>query len=102
MFQLSVTIPNLRFIDSHEALMRDSLSDHVDNVIDPSDPRGTHLTFAAKKLITKQLVSAVELVVGRRTGTIAGSSVRGWSWPLRTEYVHAFRKISASFVKVNR
>ena len=102
MFELSVTIHNLRFLDSHEGLMRDSISETVNDVLDPSDPRGTHLTFAAKKLITKQLVSAVELIVGKRTGTIQESTVRGWSWPLRREYVAVFRDISASFVKDNR
>ena len=96
-FELSLTIPNLRFFDSHEALMRDRISRVESNVIEPSDNRGTHITFAAKKLITNQLVSGIELIVGRRSGMYRGSSIRGWTWPLRSEYVVIFRRIAASF-----
>jgi hypothetical protein len=97
MFQMSLAIPNLRFLDTHEALMDSDLRRHR-KVLEQSDPRGTHLTFEAKKLVTSQLVNAVELTVGRRTGTITGSTVRNWSWPLRSEFVYIFRQVSATYV----
>ena len=97
MFQLSLATPNLRFLDTHQALMVSDMC-RTRTVLERSDPRGTHLTLEAKKLVTRQLVNAVELTVGRRTGTITGSTVRGWSWPLRREFVSIFRQVSAMYV----
>ena len=96
MFELSMRVPNLRFFDSHEAIVMDTkLSSKIDNVIDPNDKHKTHLTLAAKKLVTSQIVSAIELIVGRRNGTVLGSSVRGWYWPLRSQFVRTFRETAA-------
>jgi len=97
MFELSLGVPNLRFFDSHEALIRGLKSGDVYHVIQRDDKRGTHLTFAARKLVSDQLVNGIELIVGRRAGSIKGSSVRGWSWPLREQFVAMHRAASASY-----
>ena len=97
MFKESLTAHNLRFFDSHEALVRGVESRVVYHVIQRDDGRGTHLTFAARKLVTDQLVHGIELLVGRKEGSIKGSTVRGWSWPLRRQFVAAFRTAAASF-----
>ena len=97
MFELSVTVPNMRFFDSHQALVNDRLSNKIDNVIMPADKHGQHLTFAAKKLFSDQLVMAIKMVVGRRQGHINRSMIRGWSWPLREKFVRIFRQIAANF-----
>ena len=94
MFELSITIPNMRFLDTHHAIVSDRLSDRTSNILNPNDKNGTHLTLAAKKLVTNELVFAVELIAGRRLGLIKGSKVRGWSWPLRKLYVTIFREIA--------
>ena len=95
-FELSCTIPNLRFFDSHHALMRNIISENVDNVIDRKDGRGAHLTLAAKKLIGTQLVNAIELLDGRQSGSITESRIRGWTWPYRSSFVATFRSIASS------
>ena len=97
MFQQSLVTPNLRFLDTHKALVDSVSRMHGTTVLEPSDPRGTHLTFGARKLVTTQLVNAVELCVGRRSGTITGSTVRGWCWPLRCEFVSIFRQVAATY-----
>ena len=99
MFELSTTVPNLRFLDMHQAILNDLQSDRLRTVIDPRDKHGVHLTLDAKKLATYQLVSAVELIVGRRMGLVKGSRVRGWSWPLRQSYVTIFREIADNIMK---
>ena len=96
-FELSCTIPNLRFFDSHHVLMTDSICRRVDFVIDRQDQRGTHLTFAAKRLIGTQLVNAIELLDGRQSGKITGYSVTGWIWSYRSSYVATFRAIARSY-----
>ena len=96
-FKLSCTIPNLRFFDSHHALMRNDISKHVDKVLDREDRRGTHLTLSAKRLIGTELVNAIELLDGRKSGTITGSSVRGWIWPYRISFVNTFRSLARSY-----
>jgi len=83
MYQLACIIPNLEFLDSHAALTRDPISQHVDYVLDKSDSRGTHLTLGAKRLISNQLVHAVELLDGRNTGKCRGYRIKNWTWPLR-------------------
>ncbi len=83
MSELSRSIPNMELFDSHAVLLRNNISRHVDQVLDKSDPRGTHLTLAAKRLISSQLVTACEVLDGRQKGYQTGHNMssRGWTWP---------------------
>jgi alkylated DNA repair dioxygenase AlkB len=57
-YQLATTIPNLEFFNSHAVIIRSPISRNIDHVLLRDDPRGMHLTFAAKRLITDRLVEA--------------------------------------------
>lgn len=100
MFELSVTVPNLRFLDTHQSILNDRKAGKIDKVIMPQDSNGQHLTLAAKKACSIQLVNAVTFLVGRRQGlTDKRSSNKDWSWPLRELYVRLFRRIAASYIR---
>ena len=88
MFDLSMTIPNLEFLDLHAALIRNPMSDRADNILDSSDRRGTHLTLRAKRVLSEDLylVSALKLLYLRSQGVVRGYSMRGWNWPLRKQF----------------
>ena len=86
MFDLSMTIPNLEFLDLHAALIRNPMSDRADNILDSSDRRGTHLTLRAKRVLSEDLVSALKLLCLRSQGVVRGYSMRGWNWPLRKQF----------------
>ncbi len=92
MYRLAQTIPNLEFFDSNAALTRDSISSRIDHVLDRSDPRGTHLTLAAKRLVSSQLVLACELTADHLSGRLrtnnrnTNSSYRNWTWPCREAF----------------
>ena len=93
MFDLSVNHKNFTVFDSHAVLLHNRISDRVENVIDPRG-NGCHLTLAAKKLITNQLVRAVELVATTKRGARLPPHFRGWFWPLRDEFVRLCRGVS--------
>lgn len=94
MMDLSITLPNLRFLDTQQALTDHRLTD-PSSYIDMSDRHGTHLLLAARKIVTSQLVSAVELLLGRQSRTLKSSRLRGWAWPLRGDFVRLFRETAA-------
>ena len=62
MFELSLDVPNLFFFDSSSVIERSPLSHKWSNVIKANDPRKLHITLAARRLITDQLVKGVDLV----------------------------------------
>ena len=101
MFEVSVTTPNLRFLDTHQALVNAIHTNKLDGAISPQDKHGQHLIYQARKLLSEQLVNAVELTVGKRLGIIKTSKVRGWSWPLRVNFVYKFRQIAANLYSSN-
>ena len=88
MHELSLTIPNLAFFDSHAILMNDRISDRLGGVIDLEDRRGVHITWQARKLVTDQLVLAVEFTSCLSGGKRPTGRLRNWVWPLRLHFVN--------------
>ena len=101
MFELSVTMPNMRFFDAHQSLVNDILSDRLNSVINPQDRHGQHLTFAARKLITNELVNAIDMLVCKQSGVKKHSNIGRWCWPLRENLVYIFRRIASNFTRGN-
>jgi hypothetical protein len=93
MFDVSLNHSNFTVFDSHAVLLHNTISDRVENIIDPRG-NGCHLTLAAKRLITSQLVRAVELVATTKRGARLPSHFRGWFWPLRDEFMRLWRGVS--------
>ncbi|KAL5247717.1 hypothetical protein ACHWQZ_G019562 [Mnemiopsis leidyi] len=60
MRHLASTIPNLNFVDSHAMLTQSNLAHRVDFVLDKHDPRGTHLTHEAKRLVAHGMTRACQ------------------------------------------
>ena len=94
MLDLTLTIPNMRFLDTHAALTNRRI-DTIPEVIDMTDSHGTRLTLPAKKYMTSCLVRSVELIVARKTGLLKGSSIRGWTLPLHVDFVFRFRAFAS-------
>ena len=65
---LAESIPNLHFVNSHAAIIQDRISHRIDYVLDKHDPRGTHLTLAAKKVVARKLVSVCQNLGLNRLG----------------------------------
>jgi alkylated DNA repair dioxygenase AlkB len=86
MFELSFHVPNLKFFDSHEVLRNDRLSRRTTDVIQASDPRGTHITHPARHLISDHLVMAADDVDCGRKKKALTPRLRRWSWPIRQEF----------------
>ena len=84
MHRFCLTIPNMAFFDSHSILMNDRISQTLGGVIDLGDVRGVHITWQARKMITEQLVNAVELTSILAGGKRASPRLRNWNWPKRT------------------
>ena len=65
MFELSQSVPNLYFFDSH-ALIKASYSNaKPDSVWEPGRyGNGIHLTLAVRRLVTRELVNAVGMLAG--------------------------------------
>ena len=86
MYELSLSVPNLAFFDSHAILMNDGISQHLGGVIDLDDRRGIHITWKARKLITDQMVFAVELTSCLSGGKRPTGKLKNWAWPLRLHF----------------
>ena len=102
MFELSFQVPNLKFFDSHAAVLNDRMSHRIGNVIQASDPRGIHITMATRQLISEHLVKAVEDVACVRNGRAPSPRLRSWSWPIRHEFVVAIPDIRARRLEASR
>ena len=89
MYDLSLTVPNLAFFDSHAVLMNDRISQRLGGVIDLEDRRGVHITWQARKLVTDQLVNAVELTSILSGGRRVVGRLSHWVWPLRPVFQYA-------------
>ena len=83
MYELSLTVPNMAFFDSHSILMKSQISQHLGGVIDLDDRRGVHITWGARKLIIDNLVKAVELTSLLSGGKSLTNNLRNWQWPMR-------------------
>lgn len=95
MFELSFQVPNLKFFDSHAVLFSDKISRRVANVILAADPRGIHITNAARHLITEHLVNCIEDIACARSGRAVSPRLWNWSWPIRQEFVECIPDIRA-------
>ena len=82
MFDLSLRVPNLFFFDSSAVIESSPLSRRWDSVIQRSDPRLVHITLAARRLISDELVKGVDLVCRG----VEKAHLRTWSWPLRPSF----------------
>ena len=82
MFDLSLTIPNFYFFDSSAVIESSPLSRRWDSVIQRSDPRHVHITLAARRLISDELVKGVDLVCRG----VEKAHLRTWTWPLRPSF----------------
>jgi hypothetical protein len=89
MYELAAEVPNLTFFDTHQVLLRSSLSMPWSRtpVIRPNDD-GIHITFEARKLATTQLVNGLEVIVSQREGRPVSDRLHGWHWPLRPCFAH--------------
>ena len=86
MYELSFNIPNLLFFDSHGVLQQHPISRSLHNIIDRNDTRGEHITADARRLITENLVSAVEFTINRARGTAMPTRLNNWYWPIRQSF----------------
>jgi hypothetical protein len=66
--------------------MNDRLSRRTTDVIQASDPRGTHITHPARHLISDHLVMAADDVDCGRKKKALTPRLRRWSWPIRQEF----------------
>ena len=89
MHEFSRTFPNLAFFDSHAILMGNRISQRLEDVIDPNDQRKIHITWGARKLITDNLVNAVELTSCLSNGKRLNSKLSIWHWPVRPRFAMA-------------
>ena len=88
MFELAATIPNLRFFDAHQVLMSRPISTSGSNIpVIRSDGDGIHITFAARKLVTTELVKGLDIIACHREGVPVSDHLHHWKWPLRPSYV---------------
>ena len=82
MFDLSLKVTNLFFFDSSAVIESSPLSRRWADVIQRTDPRCVHITLAARRLISDELVKGADLVCrGRNKGRL-----ENWSWPLRSDF----------------
>ena len=79
MFNLSLRVPNLFFFDSSAVIESSPLSRRWDSVIQRTDPRHVHITLAARRLISDELVKGADLVCRGRDE----AHLQNWLWPLR-------------------
>ena len=82
MFELSLEVPNLFFFDSSSVIEQSPLKHRWSDVIERSDSRRIHITLAARRLITDQLVNGVDYVCRGRDAL----ELRSWNWPLRPHF----------------
>ena len=85
-YRFCLSIPNMAFFDSHSILLNDKISRTLGGVIDLKDVRGVHITWQARKLITDQLVNAVELTSILAGGKCVSHRLRNWNWPKRSSF----------------
>ena len=89
MFNVSLNVCNFTFFDSHSVLVSSPISKprSASNVgVIAKDDDGVHITFAARRLITDQLVNGLHMLACGREGKHVTDRVHGWTWPLRREY----------------
>ena len=90
MYDLSQSIPNMAFFDSHDVLMKDSISKTLGGVIDLRERRGIHITWHARKLITDHLVNALNLTWHLKNDKQVTGKLVNWVWPVRHEFANAW------------
>ena len=86
MFDLSLHVHNFLFFDSSSIISDHPLGRKLDNIVDPRDRRGVHITRAARVLISDNLVNGLELIWRRNAGKSLPPALDTWTWPLRNVY----------------
>lgn len=97
MFELSFQHSNMIFFDSHEALMRSQLI--PGGVIERRKEyggNGCHLTFAAKRLVTSELISGLTCLAHTRSDQTRPRKLQQWEWPIRTVFDNVYRDFAKS------
>ena len=89
MFDLSKTIPNLLFFDSHSVLQDDPITHHpfLQGVFIESNPCATvHIQTKPAALISQHLAYAVEFAHCHYTHLPIPYYLNNWTWPLRRNF----------------
>ena len=91
-FELSFQHSNMIFFDSHEALMRSQLI--PGGVIERRKEyggNGCHLTYAAKRLVTSELINGLTCLAHTRNAQTRPWKLQQWAWPIRTVFDNTYR-----------
>lgn len=102
MFRLSLEVPNLVYFDSHAVLKRNPISSgRSQEKVIQHDGDGVHITREARRVITDQLVKAVDFIAHQREGFNPCESVHlsNWQWPLRIRYMKWFNYFSSQLAR---
>ena len=70
--------------------MNDRISQSLGGVIDLREQRGIHVTWHARKLITDNLVNALELTWHLNNDKPVSGKLSNWVWPIRQEFVNTW------------
>ena len=92
MFELSFQHSNMIFFDSHEILMNSPLI--PGGVIERRKEyggNGCHITFAAKRLVSNELITGLTCLALSRSGQVKTRKLQQWSWPIRTVFDNVYR-----------
>ena len=92
-FRLAEQLNNLFFFDSHHLLTSNGFG-KLDKfeVLQRGDNRGVHITFAARRLITDNLVSGLHTLGFLKNRCGEGGKDKGWKWPVRDYFITSFRR----------
>ena len=90
MLELAGQVTNLNFFDSHHVLLNSSLSQPWSKVpVIRSGEDGVHITLEARKLVTTQLINALDVIVSEREQRSLPDEPQGWNWDtLRSDWDH--------------
>ena len=99
MFQLSLELDNMLFFDSHAVLMDSPLRPAgVLETRKEYGANGCHITFAAKRLVTDELIRALVFRNAVLTGKVSDRTSRKYVWPLRPSFNQMYRSFCRSSV----
>ena len=92
MFELSFQHSNMIFFDSHEILMNSPLipGDVIERRKEYGG-NGCHITFAAKRLVSNELITGLTCLALSRSGQVKTRKLQQWSWPIRTVFDNVYR-----------
>ena len=85
MFELSMDVENLYFLDSHDVLMGSQVISRRGAILWKGD--GVHMTLEAKRVVTECLVEGVKYLHSTRSDDPAWTANPRASWPLRPQFL---------------